>query len=372
MHRYLEKQVKTDLTKKMVFIGGARQVGKTTLVNHILNGRPGYLNWDIPADRSRILNQELPEAEIWAFDEIHKYQRWRDYLKGIYDSQIARNTQQKILITGSARLDYYRFSGDSLQGRYHYLRLHPLSAAELGLNSAEQLNDLLTLGGFPEPYLSGSEVEARRWSREYKTRLIEEEIRSIEQLKDLGSLELMAHRLAELVGSPLSINALREDLQVSHKTASKWLDVLERFYAIFRLPPFGAPAIRAVKKSQKLYQTDWSVVKNQGARLENLVACHLLKWIHFQQDVFGRDVELHYFRDLEDREVDFVVTEDRRPIQAVEVKLSQAAISKSLTYFTKKFPDCQSYQIHLNGDKSFVNPLGIRVGSVLDFLQTLV
>lgn len=372
MERYLEQQVRADLKSKMVFVGGARQVGKTTLARTILEDESGYLNWDIPSHRSRLLQNELPDSELWVFDEIHKYKRWRDFLKGLYDAHQFQSTKRRILVTGSARLDYYRYGGDSLQGRYHYLRLHPLSVAELGIETQEQLQDLLVLGGFPEPYLSGSEVEARRWSREYRTRLVEEEIRGVENLKDLSLLELLSYRLPELVGSPLSINALREDLQVSHKSLSRWLDILERFYAIFRLAPFGSPTIRAVKKSFKHYQMDWSLVKNQGERLENLVACHLLKWTHYQQDALGRDVDMLYFRDLENREIDFIVTEDGKPKQAIEVKLSQSAISKPLNYFSKKFPDCDLFQIHLQGDKDYISPKGVRVMSVLKYLGLLI
>ena len=175
------------------------------------------------------------------FDELHKYRHWRNCLKGVYDG---RRTHQQILVTGSGRLDLYRFGGDSLQGRYHLLRLHPLSAAELGIETSSEFEQLLTLGGFPEPFLGGSEVEAKRWSRDYRTLLIRKEVTSLERVQDLGHLELMVLRLPELVGSPLSINALREDLQVSHKTVSSWLQVLERLFVLFRLAPFGAPRVR--------------------------------------------------------------------------------------------------------------------------------
>ena len=275
-------------------------------------------------------------------------------------------------MTGSARLDAYRFGGDSLQGRYHLLRLHPLSAAELGLTASDDLADLLTLGGFPEPYFSGSQVEARRWSREYRTLLVREEVANLERVQDLGALELLMLRLPELVGSPLSINALREDLQISHKTAAAWLEVLERLYAIFRLPPFGAPAIRAVKKEQKHYHLDWSVVAADPARFENLVACHLLKWIHHQQDTQGRDVELRYFRDTDGREVDFVVLDQQRPILCVECKWSDAAADKSLRYFKVRFPECDAWQISATGTRDYVNSDGIRVAPALKLLSTLV
>lgn len=306
--RYLRRQIESDLDRKMVFVAGARQVGKTTLARSLPGAQAGYRSWDIAAHRAQILAGTLPDAPLWVLDEIHKYRSWRNWLKGIWDG---RRPGQRVLVTGSARLDYYRYSGDSLQGRYHLLRLHPFSCAELGLPDQDALEPLFRLGPFPEPFLSGSDTFARRWSREYRDRLIREDVRDLERVQDLGNLELLLHRLPDLVGSPLSINGLREDLQVNHKTMSKWLAVLERLYAIFRLSPFGAARVRAIKKAQKHYHLDWSTVADEGARFENMVACHLLKWVHWQQDTEGLDLELRYFRDTDGREVDFVVC-DRR------------------------------------------------------------
>lgn len=367
--RYLFPQVAADLTRKMVLVAGPRQVGKTTLALSLPGARKGYLNWDVAEHRERILRRELPVSKLLIFDEIHKYRGWRNYLKGLYDS---RPRDVGLLVTGSARLDYYRFGGDSLQGRYHLLRLHPLSVAELKLRRSEDLRALLALGGFPEPYFAASETEARRWSREYRSLLVREEVASLERVDDLGTLELLMLRLPELVGSPLSINALREDLQVSHKTVANWLRIFERLFAIFRLVPFGAARIRAVKKEQKHYHFDWTVVPSEGQRFENLVACHLLKWIHFQQDTEGRDIELRYFRDTDGREVDFVVTEGREPLLCVECKWADAAVDRSLRYFKQKFPDCAAWQLAAIGRKDFVTPEGIRVAPALDFLRSLI
>jgi len=367
--RYLEAQVRRDLERKMVFIAGPRQVGKTTLARALPNAKRGYLNFDVPDDRERILKRELPPSPLWVFDEIHKYRQWRNYLKGLYDS---RPRRQRILVTGSGRLDLYRFGGDSLQGRYRLLRLHPFSVAELGGRTRDDLLQLLALGGFPEPFLGGSETEARRWSRHYRTLLVREEVTSLERVQDLGHLELMMLRLPELVGSPLSLNALREDLQVSHKTVASWLQVLERLFAVFRLAPFGAPRIRAVRKEQKLYHVDWSVVPDDAARFENLVACHLLKWVQFEQDAKGRDVDLLYFRDTDGREVDFVVTERRAPIRFVECKLGDRDIDRGIKYLAKRFPRAEAWQISRDGTKDYVNPDGIRVAPALTLLRDLV
>ena len=370
LERYLAPQVRRDLRRKMVFVGGPRQVGKTTMARQLLGQRSaGYLSWDVPEHRERILRRELPASPLIVFDEVHKYRQWRNYLKGIYD---AAPGKRRILVTGSARLDLYRRGGDSLQGRYHYLRLHPLSVAELGLDRMKDLNQLAELSGFPEPFLSGSKVEARRWSREYRSRLVREEIVSLENIHDLGTLELLVLRLPRLVGAPLSVNALREDLQVSHKTLSRWLEILERLYAVFRIAPFGAPRLRAIKKAQKHYHLDWSLVPDNAARFENLVACHLLKWVHFQQDTQGRDLELRYFRDVDGREVDFVLTEDGVPVEAVECKLGDAAVSSALQYFTQRFPGCAAWQIAASGRKDFETPDGIRVCPALDYMRHLV
>jgi hypothetical protein len=369
LDRYITEQVQHDLARKMVFIPGPRQVGKTTLARSLAKSPQSYLNWDVAEHRERILKGEMPATRLWILDEIHKYRSWRNYLKGLYDG---RQSGQQILVTGSARLDLYRFGGDSLQGRYHMLRLHPLSVAELGIKTHKEFRNLLALGGFPEPYLSGSATQARRWSREYRTRLIREEVTSLERIQDLGNLELLVLRLPELVGSPLSINALREDLQVSHKAVSSWLGALERLYAIFRLSPFGAPRIRAVKKEQKHYHLDWSLVPNDAARFENLVACHLLKWVHYHQDVAGEDLELHYFRDTDGREVDFVLTDRGNPVKLIECKWPDGDIDRSLRYLHAKFPGAEAWQITATGKKDYITPDGIRLAPSLKLLESLV
>lgn len=369
IRRYLEEQIKGDLQKKMVFVAGARQVGKTTLAKQILGAQRGYLNWDIQEDREAILKRELPPTGFIVFDEIHKYHSWRNYLKGLYDKMAGTC---KILVIGSAKLDYFRFGGDSLQGRYHFLRLHPFSVAELEINTIKGLMDLLLLSGFPEPFLSGSQVEAKRWSREYRNLIIREEITSLENVSDMGNLELLSLRLPQLVGSPLSINALREDLQVSHKTVSKWLDILERLYSIVRISPFGAPEIRAVKKEQKHYCYDWSNVPELPQRFENMVALHLLKWVNFEQDSKGRNLDLRYFRDIDGREVDFVIIEDLSPILFVEAKWNDAGIVTGLKYLKKRFPAAQAFQIAAEGKKDYLTPEGIRVCPALGFLSNLI
>jgi len=369
MERYLARQVARDLERKMVFVGGARQVGKTTLARGLVGAGPGYLNWDVPQDRESMLRGEFPVAPLLALDEVHKYRDWRALLKGLYDG---RAEGQRILVTGSARLDWYRFGGDSLQGRYHFLRLHPLSVAELGISAERAFRDLMVLGGFPEPFLGGSELEARRWSREYRVRLLQEDVRDLERVGDLGRMERLMLRLPDLVGSPLSVNALSEDLAVSHRAVSNWIDILERLYAVFRVPPFGTDAIRAVKKAQKHYHYDWSVVPEEGARFENLVAGHLLKWVHFIQDTEGRDLELRYVRDVDGREVDFAIVERSRPLAFVECKLSAREVPSALRFLKGKFPEAEATLVVAEAVEPRRTTDGIEIRSAWDYLGRLV
>jgi predicted AAA+ superfamily ATPase len=369
LERYIVPQVSLDLTKKMVFVGGPRQVGKTTMAKHLLgSAHQGYLNWDISKDREAILQQQFPDTDMWVFDEIHKYRSWRDYLKDIYDNF---GETKKILVTGSARLDYYRYGCESLQGRYHFLRLNPLSIAELNINTQQELLELLQLGGFPEQFFTSSEIESKRWSREYRQRLIQEDLLSLETVIDVGKLELLMLRLPKLIGSPLSINAISQDLQVNHKTVAKWLDIFERLYAIFRLPPFGAPTIRAVKKEQKHFHYDWTLISENGSRFENFVGLHLLKWVQYEIDTKARELELRYFRDIDGREVDFIITENEEPILAIEVKWSDTDINKGLKYFKNKFPKCEAWQISAIGTKDYISKEKIRVSPAGKLLSKL-
>jgi predicted AAA+ superfamily ATPase len=354
--RYLKRNVLQDLEKKMVFVGGPRQVGKTTMSKK-LTGKFGYLNWDDDAHREQILRGHLPPQKLIILDELHKYRSWRAWIKGKFDTL---KEQHQFLVTGSARLDYYRFGGDSLQGRYFYYRLHPLSVKELKIQNRSDFMELLHLSGFPEPYFSSSQTEYKRWARDYRTRLLRDDLRSLETIDDIGALELLVLRLPELVGSPLSINSLREDLQKSHKAVARWLQILERLYGIYRLSPFGPPKIKSVKKEQKHYHFDWALCPSEDIRLENLVSGHLLKWCHFIEDTSGEDMELRYFRDKDGREVDFVVTNKNKPLLFVEVKLAAKEISPHLIYLKRKFPQIPAFQVHVDEKVDYVGAEGIR------------
>ena len=348
--RYLRDAIRDDLERKMVFLGGPRQVGKTTLALKLLGAssprHPAYLNWDDPRARSALLRGELPGGEdLLVLDEIHKFPRWRNLVKGFYDTA---GDQTAFLITGSARLDHYRKGGDSLQGRYHHHRLHPFSLRELsGSPSASDLQTLLQFGGFPEPLLAGNARTWRRWQRERLSRVVHDDLRDLENVRQVALVELLVEALPSRVGSPLSIRNLAQDLQVAHATVERWVSILENLYVCFRIPPYGAPHVRAVKKENKLYLWDWSQTPDAGPRFENLVACQLLKYCHHREDTQGHRLELRFLRDTDRREVDFVVIEDGVPAFAVECKAGERAASPAIAYFRERTPIRDFYQVHL-------------------------
>ncbi len=347
--RYLCSSIQDDLRDKMVFIGGPRQVGKTSLSLSLLvkgdETHPAYLNWDSPVVRQPLLRGELPPRQpLIILDEIHKYARWRNLVKGLYD---VNKSHRSLLVTGSARLDYYRKGGDSLQGRYHYYRLHPFSLPEFSTDcNGADLGLLLQFGGFPEPLLRGDSRFWRRWQRERLQRVVYDDIRDLEQVKEISLLELLAEELPNRIGSPLSVANLKNILQVAHATVERWLKIFERMYYCFRIAPYGAPQIRAVKKEQKLYLWDWSLVSSPGARFENLVACQLLKYCHFIEDTEGYNMDLRYLRDTDKREVDFVVLQDKKPLFAVECKVGEKQLNPAIQYFKDRTDIPRFFQVH--------------------------
>lgn len=391
IERYLERYIQKDISDKMVFISGPRQVGKTTLAKDIgekfFPDRYAYLNWDNRHDRKAILDETFPaDKRLFIFDEIHKYKKWKNYLKGEYDKY---REKINILVTGSARLDIYRKGGDSLLGRYRSYRLHPLSLSELlgswasyipfeepvfSQNRKEHQEifaALFKFGGFPEVFVKQSERDLRRWHNERADRLIKEDIRDIENLRDISALQILVELIPDKVGSLFSLNSLREDLGVTHKTIAAWVDILEKFYYHFRIHPFQSTRIKSLRKEPKAYLWDWSEIKDENVRFENMTACHLLKFCDFLFDIEGYKAKLHYIRDKEQREADFLVSVDNKPWFCVETKSAFKNIPSSLKYFARRLNIPFVFQVVKEEGRDIVKD-DVRVISASKFFSALV
>lgn len=379
MRRYLSESLLTDplANHKMAFLSGARQCGKTTLARSLLeseNTPRNYFSWDDDdfkvrwlKDRKQILadlqRSDKNPAPLIVFDELHKYKKWKNSLKGFYDLY---SKELRIIVTGSARMDLYRKSGDSMAGRYLPYRLHPFSLGEIGtlkpppirdwiqpeqshMRETYGVADLMRLGPFPEPLHQGNEAKAIRWWNAYRERLVGEDLRDFKEFRNIQLVGALANLLRDRIGGTLSIQSLQEDLKVAFATAKDWVSALESLYFCFTLRPYSKRIQGSLQKEPKLYFYHWPAAREEGPKFENLIASHLLKNVHAWTDAALGEFELFYLRDKAKREVDFCVTRAGKPWLLVEVKLSATQVPDSLRYFTELLRPEHSFLVTLDG-----------------------
>jgi predicted AAA+ superfamily ATPase len=370
-NQVVKEQLREDT--QMIFLSGPRQVGKTTISYSVesLTSTFLYLNWDNLEHRASIvqgvstleaqlnLAHLVEKKPILVLDEIHKFELWKSFLKGLYD-QLGRKVH--IIVTGSSRLDIYKKGGDSLMGRYFSYRVHPFSVAEvLGQPSTinlvntprelatEQFNQLFEFGGFPDPFLKHNTRFSKRWQRLRFQQLFREDIREVSKIIDINRLELLAKLLVEQAASEMTYSSLAKKIRVSVDTVSRWVEVLESFYFCFLIRPWSKNVTRSLLKEPKMYLWDWALITDPGARAENFIASHLLKAVQFWTDTGLGDFGLYYLRDTEKREVDFIVTRNDKPWFLVEVKLSDnAGLNPNLHYFQKQIQAEHAFQVVIN------------------------
>ena len=375
MKRFAESRIRDDLKKKIVLLAGPRQAGKTTLSKQ-LGLSFSYLNFDSAEDRKLLRQAQWDrQIEVVIFDELHKLPRWKAWLKGLYDTE---GIPPGILVTGSARLEVFRRGGDSLAGRHHLHRLHPFTVREVReeIEPEDALQRLLTVGGFPEPFLANDETEARRWRRTHLDSILREDLLDLEKVRALRSIEILVELLIERVSSTVSLSSLARDLEVSSHTIKHWLQILENLYVIFPVRPFHHNIARSILKESKYYFYDTGAVAqagvSAGAVFENVVACALQRELHLMEDFAGRKGSLSFLRDKEKREVDFVAVIDRKPHQLVEVKWADDDFSKSLAHFRSLLPAAEALQVVRWLDRTREDrALSLRMVSASEYLSKI-
>lgn len=368
--RSISKAIESDLATKLVLLSGPRQVGKTTVSKSFLDPHQTYLNFDSAQDRKIIESQSWDQrTQLLILDEIHKMKNWKRWLKGVYDT---KNSRLKILVTGSSNLELMRKVGDSLAGRYFHHRLLPLSVKEVeSLDKQQVLSRLMDVGGFPEPYFSNDVDFSNRWRSTHIDQIIREDLLDLEVVKGVRSIQLLVDLLAEQVGSSVSYNSLARSLEVSPHTIKRWIGLLEMLYVIFVVTPYSKKISKSILKEPKIYFFDTGrVAAGEAVRLENTVAVHLLKRNYFLEDTKGIEVKLHYLKNKDRNEVDFLTVNQKQPELMVEVKTSDQEISKSLKLFSENLKPKRKIQTILKLEKDF-RWQDFEIVPTADFLNSL-
>lgn len=372
MKRSITSYILKDLDKKIVFITGPRQVGKTTLSKSLFS-EYDYFNYDRAEHRIAVKESSWDRQKpLIIFDELHKMKHWKRWLKGIYDTE---GLQPPILVTGSAKLNTYRKVGDSLAGRYFQYRLYPLDLKEAKniFTPNEIFERIWNCSGFPEPFLAGEEVFYNRWKRSHIDIILRQDLLDLQSVRDIQSIETLIELLRNRVGSPISYANLARDLEKDAKTIKRWLQLLEELYIIFKVSPYSQKISRSLLKEPKYYFYDTAqVVNDKGAKLENLVANALLKELHFLEDTQGVSTKLHFLRTRDGRELDFLIVLNNKPIYLIEAKWADDDPHPNFSYFEKYFPaTIKKIQLVKDIKREKTYPNGLEVRSLISWLSEL-
>ncbi|KKR79729.1 MAG: hypothetical protein UU24_C0003G0019 [Candidatus Nomurabacteria bacterium GW2011_GWA2_40_9] len=348
MQRIQKEIILKDLKKKLVFIVGPRQVGKTWLSKEIMKEykNPLYLSYDSLKDRKTIKSEIWPSnTDLIVFDEIHKMPKWKTYLKGIFDT---KKDDLYILITGSASMNAHRNAGDSMAGRFRLHHLMPISIKELKLDNLLRegsVNKLTDIGGFPEPYFSKSKDESLLWLNSYADTLLREDIFDFKYIDNFKAIKDVFELIRTKVGSPISYSSIAENVGISSATVKSYISILESLYIIFLIKPYTKKVHRSILKEPKVYFYNTGFVQgDEGVKFENMIAVSLLKHAHAQTDETGKVTILATLRNKQKNEVDFVLVENEEVKEMVEVKLSESKLSEGLKYFNSKY-GWKGYQV---------------------------
>ena len=370
--RYLDLFLKRDLMDKILIISGPRQSGKTAL-STMLYPQHEYFNYYDSDIHLQIKKKQWDRRQKYIiFDEFHVKKNWKRWLKALFEKE---GIPPGIVVTGSAKLEAFRKTGDSLAGCFFSYRLHPFDLKEIcqfhkprqrAENKDMILNRLLKFGGFPEPYLRASSAFYNRWRRSHTEAILREDIREMQSLKSITDFQTLLELLKMHVGSCVSYESLSRDLQRDGKTIRNWLTILENFYVIFKVLPYHKKINKSIVKQPKYYFYDTGLIKDKGAAYENLVACSLLKENHFLEDCYGKTCGLYYLRNKEQKEIDFLVTRDQMPAAMIETKWSDSSLSPHFKVFEKQLPSyIQKIQLvkELKKETSFPNGYEMRKAS---------
>lgn len=270
LRRELQKIIKKDFFQgKVIILTGARQVGKTTLVNMLLEKEDNIIrfNADNPTDREKLENKDfenlksiIGDSKIVFIDEAQKIVNIGNTLKLIVDNY---GNQKQIIATGSSSLNLLSNTSEPLTGRKFVHEIFSLSLREIYtsndfLKLDKELNDLLVYGTYPEVYLSPVD-ERQRLLFEIAQSYLYQDILELEQVRNPETLNKLLSAIALQLGSEVSLNELSIVVGLDLKTVERYVDLLEKNFVLFRLAPYFTNQRKTLSKLNKIYFYDLGI-----------------------------------------------------------------------------------------------------------------
>lgn len=373
--RIIQKSIESDMFwGKIIMILGARQVGKTSLVEEILKKYEERqilrFNGDILPDREvlsgeniELLHDYIEDKDIIFIDEAQKIENISDILKILVDRY---KKEKQIIVTGSSSIHLLDLTSETLTGRKRVYNLYWISAEEIILKDwfAEldrNLEIFLIYWSYPEVLNQTSINDKKNVLAELTSSSLYRDILEFQQIKNSHVIQKLLKLLSLQVGKEISLNKLGQNLWIDMKTVEKYIDLLEKSYVIFRLPPFFSNKKKEINKSNKIYFYDLGVrntILGDFRKLSDrsdvweIWENYLIVERKKKNSYYKNYANMHFWRNYAQQEIDYI--EDTEGwLQAYEIKYSQKN-AKTPSGFSWEYWDAPFQLIHRKNYKSFI------------------
>ena len=363
---------------------GPRQVGKTTLAEHIAEERPSvYLDLEYPADREKLTDVALylsgHEDKLVILDEVQRMPELFQTLRSLIDKGRRRNIRAgRFLLLGSASVDLLKQSGESLAGRIAYVELEQFSVLEVNDDGREKL---WIRGGFPDSFLAESDRASVVWRENFIRTYLERDIPQLGPRVPAETLRRFWTMLAHVQGGTLNATQLARGLGIDGKTVARYLDLLVDLLLVRRLPPFHANVGKRLVKSPKIYVRDSGIVHTLlGLDDRDAVLGHPVaggSWEGFVlENLLGAAPErtkAYFYRTTAGAEIDLALEMPDGKLWAVEIKRGLAPkLDKGFHHAREDINPERSFVVY-SGDDRYPKSEGVEViglGELASLLAT--
>lgn len=385
LKRWITDRLQRNLAQNpAVALLGARQVGKTTLSQHISKGVDSiYLDLESPEDLLKLSDPtsflQSHSDKLVILDEIQRAPDLFMVLRGLID----KNRQQgrdagQFLLLGSASMDLLRQSSESLAGRISYIEMTGLNVLEVG-EEKKDAQALWLRGGFPKSYLAKSDDIAMEWLEDLIRSYLERDVPQMGFNVSAIKLRRLWTMLAHLQGETVNVSKLASNLEVGRSVINNYLDILTDLLLVRRIEPWHANVKKRLVKSPRYYVRDSGVlhrllgIGSYDALLSNPILGK--SWEGFVVEnihsVLPRLAETYFYRTSAGAEVDLVIKMPNAEVWAVEIKHGVAPkLGKHFNQTCEDVGATRKYVVY-GGDDEF--PIGndVRMISLPKLMRAL-